>query len=117
MADLEATDVLGRDREQSEMPRPLDGDRQPALMPGAGAGLAPRPDLASLCEKPTQGGHVFVVDRLSLFQAEGAHLATPDETTAGLIATTARAAVAVIVVIIVVAIAASPTTFIVTHCL
>ena len=59
------------------MPRSLDRDRQRALVPGAGAELAARLDLASLGDVAAQARSVLVVDLPDLVDTESANLAPP----------------------------------------
>ncbi len=59
------------------MPRSLDRDRQRALVPGAGAELATRLDLASLGDVAAQARSVLVVDLPDLVDTESADLAPP----------------------------------------
>ncbi len=69
----------------------LDGDRQRALVLGAGTGLAPRLDLAALGNVAADPGDVLVVDIADVVRAEGADLATAKAAAASTAA--ARAAV------------------------
>ena len=57
------------------MPRSLDCDCQRALVPGAGAELAARLDLASLGDVTAQARGVLVVDLADLVDAEAADFA------------------------------------------
>jgi hypothetical protein len=59
------------------VPRSLDRDGQRALVPGAGAELAARLDLASLGDVAAQTRRVLVVDLPDLVDAEPADLASP----------------------------------------
>ena len=59
------------------MPRSLDCDGQRALVPGAGAELAARLDLASLGDVAAQARRVLVVDLSDLVDTEPANLASP----------------------------------------
>ncbi len=59
------------------MPRSLDRDGQRALVPGAGAELAARLDLASLGDVAAQARSVLVVDLPDLVDTESADLAPP----------------------------------------
>lgn len=68
-------DLLGGEGEKSQMPGSLDSDGQAPLMPGAGSGLAPGLDLASIGEETAQGRHILVVNGFCLLQAEGTHFA------------------------------------------
>ncbi len=61
------------------MPRSLDRDCQRALVPGAGAELAARLDLASLGDVAAQARGVLVVDLPDLVDTESADLAPPAE--------------------------------------
>jgi hypothetical protein len=51
---------------QCQMPGTLDGQRQPALMSGARTRLSAWADLASVADKASQQGDVFVVDVIDL---------------------------------------------------
>ena len=59
------------------MPRALDRDSQRALVPGAGAKLAARLDLASLGDVAAQARRVLVVDLPDVVDTEPADLASP----------------------------------------
>ena len=59
------------------MPRALDRDSQRALVPGTGAELAARLDLASLGDVAAQARRVLVVDLSDLVDTEPANLASP----------------------------------------
>ena len=59
------------------MPRSLDRDGQRALVPGAGAELAARLDLASLGDVAAQARRILVVDLPDLVDTEPADLAPP----------------------------------------
>ncbi len=59
------------------MPRSLDRDGQRALVPGAGAELAARLDLASLGDVAAQARRVLVVDLPDVVDTEPADLASP----------------------------------------
>jgi hypothetical protein len=59
------------------MPRSLDRGGQRALVPGAGAELAARLDLASLGDVAAQARRVLVVDLPDLVDTEPADLAAP----------------------------------------
>jgi hypothetical protein len=72
---LVTPDVLSGEGEQSYMSGSLHGDGQSPLMFCTRAGLATRLDLATLREKPAQGGYIFVVNNLALLQTEGTHFA------------------------------------------
>ena len=77
------------------MPRSLDRDGQRALVPGAGAELAARLDLASLGDVAAQARRVLVVDLADLVDTEPADLASPAKAAAATAArstATARAA-------------------------
>jgi hypothetical protein len=63
------------------MPRALDRDSQRALVPGAGAKLAARLDLASLGDVAAQARRVLVVDLPDLVDTEPADLAPPAKAT------------------------------------
>src|SRR5215210_1893859 len=71
------------------MPRSLDRGGQGALVPGAGAELAARLDLASLGDVATQARRVLVVDLPDLVDTEPADFASPAKAAA---ATSARSA-------------------------
>jgi hypothetical protein len=59
------------------VPRSLDRDGQRALVPGAGAELAARLDLASLGDVAAQARRVLVVDLPDVVDTEPADLASP----------------------------------------
>jgi hypothetical protein len=59
--------------------RSLDRDGQRTLVPGAGAELAPRLDLASLGDVTAQARGILVIDLADLVDAESADLAPPAE--------------------------------------
>jgi hypothetical protein len=59
-----------RERQQGHMPGPLYRHRQGALMPGAGAGLAPGPDLAAFQDILPQHIGLFVINDLYLIRTE-----------------------------------------------
>jgi hypothetical protein len=59
------------------VPRSLDRDRQRPLVPGAGAELAARLDLAALGDVAAQARSVLVVDLPDLVDTESADLAPP----------------------------------------
>jgi hypothetical protein len=63
------------------VPRSLDRDGQRALVPGAGAELAARLDLASLGDVAAQARRVLVVDLPDLVDTEPADLAPPAKAT------------------------------------
>ena len=50
----------------------LDGPRKPPLMSGTGSGDAAREDFPSLGDKLLEPRHIFVIDRLELFDAKPA---------------------------------------------
>ena len=77
---LVASDMLGGDWEQGQMPGTLDGNGQPALVLGASACFPSILDLAALGQVAAQGGQVLVVYRLGFFQTESAHFAPPART-------------------------------------
>ena len=64
------SDVLSRERQQSHVAGPLQGDGQHALVAGAGAGLAARLDLAAVGNVAAQLARVLVVDLVNLVDAE-----------------------------------------------
>ena len=55
--------------QQRQLAGALDGRGDLALVPSAGAGDAPRADLALLGDEPAQAGHVLVIDLLDLVSA------------------------------------------------
>src|SRR5690349_1431208 len=61
------------------MPCPLEGHGQGALVPGTGAGLAARLDLAPLRQVAAQAIHIFVVNIGQLFGAEATDFAPGHE--------------------------------------
>ena len=65
----------GGEGQQRDLARALDRDGQAALMARAGAGLAPRLDLAALGDVAPQLVRLLVVDVLDLVDAESADLA------------------------------------------
>ena len=74
------------------MPRSLDRHGQRALVPGAGAELAARLDLASLGDVAAQARRVLVVDLTDLVDTEAADLASPAKASAATPAWTTPAA-------------------------
>jgi hypothetical protein len=56
--------------QQSQMPRPLNGGRQGALVSGAGAALTPGGDFTPIRYIGAQYRRVFVVDILNLIPTE-----------------------------------------------
>src|SRR5688500_12035767 len=68
-------EVLGCVREQGHVAGALQGDRQLALVAGAGAGLAARLDLGPLREVAAEAVDLLVVDERGLVGAERADLA------------------------------------------
>lgn len=77
--------MFGREREQGQMTGPLDGYGKATLVLVTCSGLASTPDLAAVCHKATESGHILVVYSTGLFETEGTHLP------AGCIATTSVA--------------------------
>jgi hypothetical protein len=71
--------VFGREWQERELSRPLEGDVQRALMSSAGAGLAAWLDLAAFREEAAQSPEVLVVDLFDLVDAELADLTTGGE--------------------------------------
>jgi len=69
--------MLGGDWEQGQVPRALDGNGQPALVPGASACFPSILDLAALGQVAAQSGQVLIVYLLGLFQTECADFAPP----------------------------------------
>src|SRR5262245_27661397 len=69
--------LLRRVGQQGDGARALDGQRQLALVLGAGAEHAPRQQLSALGDEGDQHLHVLVVDVVDLVGAEPAHLAPP----------------------------------------
>src|SRR5687768_15701699 len=67
----------GGERQERHVPRSFDRGGQRALVPGAGAELAARLDLASLGDVAAQARCVLVVDLTDLVDAESADLASP----------------------------------------
>jgi hypothetical protein len=63
-----------RKGQQSDVARPLDGDSQPALMPGANARHPARQNLATLLHELRQDVRTLVVDEIHLLDAELANL-------------------------------------------
>jgi hypothetical protein len=59
--------------------RPFDRHGHAALMPGAHAGLAARPNLAALSHVTVQYISLLVVNARILFHAKGAHLGLADK--------------------------------------
>ena len=76
-ADGLGAEVLRRVGQQRHVAGPLEGDRQLALVRGAGAGLAARLDLGALGEVAAEAVDLLVVDRDRLVGAEGADLPAP----------------------------------------
>src|SRR6478672_10054407 len=70
------SEVLGRVGQQGDVPGTLEGDRQLALVTGAGAGLAARLDLGALGQVAAEAVDLLVVDLRGLVGAERADLAT-----------------------------------------
>ena len=69
----------------------LDGDRQRTLMPGAGAELAARLDLAALRKVAAKARDVLVINFFNVVGAEVANLAARAKAAATATAATARA--------------------------
>src|SRR2546423_13385153 len=61
--------ALGHVRQQGQLARALDRTSDLALVAAAGAGDAPRPDLAAVGDQPAQRADVLVVDLLDLVAA------------------------------------------------
>src|SRR3954447_2588055 len=74
---VSGAEVLGRVREQGHVAGSLQGDRQLALVRGAGPGLAPRLDLRALRQVAAEAVDLLVVDLGGLVGAERADLAAP----------------------------------------
>src|SRR4051794_11502322 len=74
--------IGGGVRQQRDGARPLDRERQLALVPGAVAGDAARDDLAALAQEAAEDARVLVVDQHLLVGAEAAHLAAAHATPA-----------------------------------
>src|SRR5207237_593389 len=87
--DVRGSHMVGRVRQQRQMSRALDRDRQPALMARARARLPPRLDLAAVRNVSPQLQRVLVVDVLDLVHTEGTDLLALSEAPAAA-ATTAR---------------------------
>src|ERR1700741_617342 len=62
-----------RKRQQRNVARALDGHAQPALMPRAYAGHAPRQNLAALLHELRKNVRALVVDEIHLLDAEFAY--------------------------------------------
>jgi hypothetical protein len=79
------------ERQQCNVPRLLDGARQPPLVRGADTGQPPRHNLAALSHKLLQQPYVAIRNRIDLFRAELADLLAAEElaTSAGSTRTTA----------------------------
>src|SRR5207237_740365 len=89
--DVRGSHMVGRVRQQRQMSRALDRDRQPALMARARARLPPRLDLAAVRNVSPQLQRVLVVDVLDLVHTEGTDLLALSEAPApAATATTAR---------------------------
>src|SRR5688572_16661914 len=84
--------LVGDVGNQRQLPRPLDGGLQLALVQGAGARDPPRLDLAALRQERREQPHVLVVDVVDLLRAELAHAAATEE------AATARPVLALVLV-------------------
>src|SRR5487761_134950 len=67
--------LLGRVWKEGDRPCPLQRAGQRALVSGAGAGHAPRQDLAAVAHEAPQARDLLVVDVVDLLDAEAAHLA------------------------------------------
>src|SRR5829696_4476866 len=67
----------GSERQERHVPRSLDRGSQRALVPGAGAELATRLDLAALGDVAAQARRVLVVDLPDLVDTESTDLASP----------------------------------------
>src|SRR3989304_1851064 len=80
-----------RERNQRQMPCALDGDRQQALMAGARARLAARPNLAAFVHEAAQQIGLLVIDALAFFDPEPANLGRAPKTLAHPAARSARA--------------------------
>ena len=85
-----AATSVRRERKQGDVPRPLDGQGQLALVLGAGAEHPARQDLAPLGDEPREQLHVLVVDVVDLVRAELADLAAPEEIALALVLVAAR---------------------------
>src|SRR5262249_47465669 len=69
--------LLGLERQKRYRTRPLDGERDLALVLGAGSEHAPGEDLAAVGHEADQRLDVLVVDVVDLLLAELADLAAP----------------------------------------
>src|SRR5579863_490815 len=63
---------LRSERQERDVLRPLDGDRQPALMSRAGSRHPPRENLAAFLHERLKDLWLFVVDQINLVHAEAA---------------------------------------------
>src|SRR5581483_1826866 len=66
---------VAREGKQRDRACPLEGDGQPALVPGAGACDAPRQNLTALGDEPAEPGHLFVIDVVHLLDTKATDLA------------------------------------------
>jgi hypothetical protein len=64
-------------RQQRQVSRPFNCQGQPALMFGAGTGLASRPDTAVLGHVTAQGIVLLIIYRCHFLNAEGADVPLP----------------------------------------
>jgi hypothetical protein len=67
-------DLFSRERQERDVPAPLDGNGDLPLVAGAVAGDAAGEDLAALGDEKLQGLEVLVVDERRLIDAEPADL-------------------------------------------
>src|SRR5713101_8276522 len=59
-----------RERQEGDVPRPLDGPHELPLVPGAGSRDPSREDLSALGSEPLQQSYILVVDVRDLFLTE-----------------------------------------------
>ncbi len=102
--------MIGGVWQQGEVASAFDGERQAALVPGAGAGLAARVDLPALRDEAPELARLLVVDVLDLVDAEGADFAPAETSAPAAAATTAAGAARAIVAITARAIATTAAT-------
>src|SRR5262245_10506455 len=76
---LRRVSLIGRERNERQGARPLDGAHDLALVLGAGPRDAPREDLRALRDEPLQEPHVLVVDEVQLLFAELAEFLLAEE--------------------------------------
>jgi hypothetical protein len=70
---LQRSGGAARERQQSDVARALDGFAQPALVPRANAGHAPRQNLPTLLHELRQNVRALVVDEIHFLDAEFAN--------------------------------------------